>query len=71
MRRHLVVNGSKARQLRTKAGLTQQVAAVQVELAVSSLRRIESGGESVQLTTLGKLADLYKVKPQTLLKWDR
>lgn len=71
MPRHLIVNGPKARQLRTKAGLTQQIAAVQIELAVSSLRRIERGGESVQLTTLGKLADLYKVRPQTLLKWQQ
>jgi hypothetical protein len=35
----------------------------------SSLRRIEAGHESVQLTTLGKLALLYKVKPGDLVKW--
>jgi transcriptional regulator with XRE-family HTH domain len=71
MSRHLVVNGTKARQLRSQAKLTQQVAAVRVDLAVSSLRRIESGGVSVQLTTLGKLAVLYSVKPENLLKWEK
>jgi transcriptional regulator with XRE-family HTH domain len=68
---HLVVSGAKVRQLRSKAKLTQQVAAVRLDLAVSSLRRIERGGESVQLTTLGKLAALYKVKPEELLKWEK
>lgn len=71
MPRHLVVNGTKARQLRSQAKLTQQVAAVRVDLAVSSLRRIERGSESVQLSTLGKLARLYKVKPEELLKWQQ
>ena len=71
MPRRLVVNGRKAHQLRSKAKLTQQVAAVQIDLAVSSLRRIEGGNESVQLTTLGKLADLYKVRPEKLLRWER
>jgi transcriptional regulator with XRE-family HTH domain len=69
MPRRLVVNGSKARQLRNKAGLTQEQAAVRVKLAASSLRRIEVGTESVHLTTLGKLADLYDVKPDELHKW--
>lgn len=69
--RHLVINGKKARRLRDKAELTQEVAAVRVGLAASSLRRIENGSESVQLTTLGKLADLYKVKPGDLVKWAR
>ena len=69
MPRHLVVNGTKARRLRSQAKLTQEVAAVRVHMAVSSLRRIESGGESVQLTTLGKLAVLYNVQPNELLQW--
>jgi transcriptional regulator with XRE-family HTH domain len=71
MPRHLVVNGKKARRLRDKAALTQEIAAVQVGMAASSLRRIENGSESVQLTTLGKLADLYKVKPGELVKWEK
>jgi transcriptional regulator with XRE-family HTH domain len=64
----LVMNGKTARRLRTKAELTQEAAAVQVGLAASTLRRIENGAQSVQLTTLGKLADLYDVKPSALLK---
>jgi transcriptional regulator with XRE-family HTH domain len=64
----LVVNGKTVRRLRVKAKLTQEVAAVQVGLASSTLRRIENGSESVQLTTLGKLADLLAVDPETLLK---
>lgn len=71
MPRHLILNGKEARRLRKKAALTQEVAAVRVGLAASSLRRIENGSESVQLTTLGKLADLYKVKPGELVKWER
>src|SRR2546423_6462357 len=64
MPRRLVVNGKKARQLRTKkARLTQQVAAVRVDVSVSTLRRIENGSASVQLGTLGKIADLYGVNP--------
>jgi transcriptional regulator with XRE-family HTH domain len=68
MPRRLVVNGKKARRLRNKADLTQETAAVRVGLAASTLRRIETGSESVQLTTLGKLADLYEVDPGDLLK---
>jgi transcriptional regulator with XRE-family HTH domain len=71
MPRHLVVNGKKARRLRDKAALTQEVAAVQIGMAASSLRRIENGAESVQLTTLGKLAKLYDVEPGELVKWEK
>lgn len=71
MARHLVVNGKKARRLRERAELTQERAAVRLGLAVSSLRRIETGDESVQLTTLGKLALLYRVKPAELVRWVR
>jgi transcriptional regulator with XRE-family HTH domain len=71
MARHLVVNGKKARRLRDNVALTQEVAAVRVGLAASSLRRIENGSESVHLTTLGKLADLYKVKPGDLVRWKK
>jgi transcriptional regulator with XRE-family HTH domain len=67
MARHLVVNGKEARRLRTRAKLTQQVAAVQLEVSVSTLRRIENGRESVHLSTLGKIADLYSVEPARLL----
>ena len=63
------MNGRKLRLCRRKAGLTHEHAAVRVGLAGSSLRRIEAGNESVQLTTLGKLADLYDVKPAALLRW--
>jgi DNA-binding XRE family transcriptional regulator len=69
MARHLVVNGRKVRQLRESANLTQERAAVRIDLAVSSLRRIETGNESVQLTTLGKLARLFGVKPAELVRW--
>jgi DNA-binding XRE family transcriptional regulator len=69
MARRLVVNGKRARRLRERAKLTQERAAVRVGLAASSLRRIETGERSVQLTTLGKLADLYGVKPAQLLRW--
>lgn len=68
MAKRLVVNGRKARQLRRKARLTQEVAAVQIGIAGSTLRRIESGTHSVQLTTLGKLADLYAIDPCELLR---
>jgi transcriptional regulator with XRE-family HTH domain len=68
MPKRLVVHGPKARRLRNKAKLTQEVAAVQIGLAASTLRRIESGKESVRLSTLGKLADLYKVSPCDLLR---
>jgi transcriptional regulator with XRE-family HTH domain len=71
MARRLVVNGKKARELRSKAKLTQQVAAVRLDISASSLRRIERGSESVHLTTLGRLADLYKVQPEVLLTWER
>lgn len=71
MPRRLVVNGKKARQLRSKAKLTQQIAAVRLDLSESSLRRIESGSESVHLTTLGRVADFYGVKPEVLLRWQR
>ena len=67
----LVVNGRKVRQLRSKAKLTQQVAAVQVSMSLSNFRRIEAGSASVQLTTLGKLAQLYDVEPEALLQWRR
>jgi transcriptional regulator with XRE-family HTH domain len=67
MARRLVVNGKEARRLRTKAKLTQQVAAVQLEVSVSTLRRIENGSESVHLATLGKIADRYGVEPADLL----
>jgi transcriptional regulator with XRE-family HTH domain len=69
MPHRLVVHGPKARQFRDKANLTQEAAAVRIGLAASSIRRIETGKESVQLTTLGKLARLYKVKPEQLLRW--
>ena len=69
MPRRLVVHGSKARQFRDKAGMTQEQAAVRIGLAASSIRRIETGTESIQLATLGKLARLYKVKPEKLLRW--
>ncbi len=69
MPRRLVVNGTKARQCRDKADLTQEQAAVHLGLAASSIRRIENGAESVHLTTLGKLARLYKIGPEKLLKW--
>ena len=39
-----------------------------VGLAASTLRRIETGEESVQLRTLGKLANLYDVDPCDLLR---
>ena len=68
MPQRLVVHGPKARRLRGKAKLTQEAAAVQVGLAASTLRRIETGKESVHLSTLGKLADLYKVSPCDLLR---
>ena len=71
MPRRLVVHGSKARELRTKANLTQEAAAVRLDLAASTLRRIENGTESVHLGTLGRLADLYRVKPEELVKWLR
>jgi transcriptional regulator with XRE-family HTH domain len=67
MARRLALNGKKARQLRNRAELTQEVAAVRVGLAASTLRRIETGQESVSLTTLGKIADLYGVDPCDLL----
>lgn len=67
----LVINGTQARRLRDRADLTQEQAAVRVGLAGSTLRRIEAGKESVQLTTLGKLARLYKVKPEDLVTWLR
>jgi transcriptional regulator with XRE-family HTH domain len=67
--RRLVVNGRRARRLREQAKLTQERAAVQVDVSLSNLRRIETGQESVNLSTLGKLADLYGVKPAALLKW--
>jgi transcriptional regulator with XRE-family HTH domain len=63
----LVVNGKEARRLRNEAKLTQQIAAVQLEVSVSTLRRIENGSESVHLSTLGKIADLYGVEPAELL----
>jgi transcriptional regulator with XRE-family HTH domain len=69
MPRHLIVNGQEVRRLRTDAKLTQEVAAVRLGIAASSLRRIETGRESVHLSTLGKLADLYKVEPHALTKW--
>jgi DNA-binding XRE family transcriptional regulator len=68
MSRRLVVNGRKARRLRDSAKLTQEAAAVRIGLAASTLRRIEMGSESVQLATLGKIADLYGVNPCDLLK---
>jgi transcriptional regulator with XRE-family HTH domain len=71
MARRLVVNGMKARELRDRARLTQEEAAVRLGLAGSSVRRIETGTTSVQLTTLGKLAQFYKVAPETLLRWVR
>jgi transcriptional regulator with XRE-family HTH domain len=64
----LVVDGKTVRRLRAKEELTQEAAAVQIGLAASTLRRIENGSESVQLTTLGKLADLFAVEPDILLK---
>jgi transcriptional regulator with XRE-family HTH domain len=68
MARRLALNGKKARRLRNKAKFTQEVAAVRVGLAVSTLRRIETGSENVSLTTLGKIADLYGVDPCDLLR---
>jgi transcriptional regulator with XRE-family HTH domain len=66
----LVLNGRKARDLRESAKLRQQDVAYRTNLAVSTLRRIESGRENVSLATLGKLATLYKVKPEKLCKWE-
>jgi transcriptional regulator with XRE-family HTH domain len=63
----LVVNGKEARRLRNEAKLTQQIAAVQLEVSVSTLRRIENGSESVHLSTLGKIAAFYEVEPAELL----
>ena len=70
MSRRLVINGKEARELRSKAKLTQEAAAVQLDLASSRLRKIEKGGASVHLTTLGRLADLYNVEPEVLLEWE-
>lgn len=64
----LVVNGTNARRLRRDAKLTQEVAAVRLGLAVSTLRRVERGRENVTLSTLGKIADLYSVDPCDLLR---
>lgn len=69
MAQRLVINGERARKLRRKADLTQEQVAVQIGIAGSSVRRIEGGNASIRLTTLGKLARLYKVKPADLLRW--
>jgi transcriptional regulator with XRE-family HTH domain len=69
MPQRLVVNGKKARELRVAANLKQDAAAVRIDLAASRLRTIEAGGQSVNLTTLGKLALLYGVAPGDLLAW--
>jgi transcriptional regulator with XRE-family HTH domain len=65
----LVLNGAKAKAFREKAGLRQLDVWSRTNLAVSTLRRIEKGTENVSLETLGKLAKLYKVKPDELYKW--
>jgi transcriptional regulator with XRE-family HTH domain len=68
MPQRLVVHGPKALRLRRKAKLTQEQAAVLAGLTASTLRRIETGKESVQLSTLGKLADAYGADPCDLLR---
>ncbi len=66
--KRLVVHGPEALRLRRKAKLTQDKAAVQAGLTASTLRRIETGRESVHLSTLGKLADVYDADPCDLLR---
>jgi transcriptional regulator with XRE-family HTH domain len=68
MPQRLVIHGPRARRLRKEAKLTQEQAAVQAGLTASTLRRIENGKESVQLSTLGKLADAYDADPCALLR---
>lgn len=66
----LLLDGSKILALRRAQELTQQSAAEGASLTTARLRMLESGAESVRLTTLGRLAVLYEVDPCDVLMWE-
>jgi transcriptional regulator with XRE-family HTH domain len=55
--------------LRLQHGLSQEQAAVRAGLTALTVRRIEKGHQDLRVGTLGRLAQLYGVDPDRLLKW--
>ena len=60
--------GNHVRRLRNSRKLTQEELAERSELSVDAIRRIERGGFSPSLDTLGKLSDGLDVSLKTLFQ---
>jgi transcriptional regulator with XRE-family HTH domain len=58
--------GSHVRRLRTSRGFTQEELAERSELSVDAIRRLERGGFSPSLETVGKLARGLDISLKTL-----
>ena len=63
--------GSRIREARQKAGLTQAQAGVKAGLAQSYIFELETGGANITLRTLAKMADVLGVDARDLLPESR
>jgi transcriptional regulator with XRE-family HTH domain len=59
--------GIKLRELREKAGLSLRKAAMQVDIDVAILSKMERGERKFSKELVLKLADLYKANPDKLI----
>ena len=59
--------GKKLRQTRREAGLSQADLAIALGLTRTSISNIENGRQGVPLCTFGKMVQVLKVQPGTLL----
>ena len=59
--------GVRIRQVREKAGLSQQEVAVRAKLQQRTVSLVESGKRSITLTTLERLAAAIGVEPRDLI----
>jgi transcriptional regulator with XRE-family HTH domain len=62
--------GQHVKQLREKAGLTQEQLANDMNVEISQISRIELGKVNTSLCTMVKLAEMLKISPSKLLDVD-
>lgn len=59
--------GQQLRELREKAGLTLRKAAMQADIDVAILSKMERGGRKLTKELIFKLAEMYKENPDKLI----
>lgn len=60
--------GSQIKQLRTQKGMTQQEFALKMKTTKSAVSRLENHAESIRLSTLEKVADIFGKKLEIRFK---